>query len=72
MDSQNAHFADIKQFKIGSHFADFEQVKIDPTHFFTHFGKVSYFTESEQGLSLPKTIPTLSVWPKIQEFKNHT
>ena len=44
MDSQNAHFADIKQFKIGSHFADFEQVKIDPTHFFYSLweGKLFY------------------------------
>ena len=39
--------------------------------FLTDFGQVSYFTESGQDLSLPKTIPTLSVWKKIQEIKNH-
>ena len=38
---------------------------------FTDFGQVNYFSESRQDLSQPKTISTLSVSKKIQEFKNH-
>ena len=58
----DSHFFDIEQFKTDSHFADFEQIKILPTRFdFTDFGQVSYFAESGQELSLPKTISTLSI-----------
>ena len=67
IDSQTAQFADIEKIKIDSHFGDFEQIMTDPTRFFTNFGQVTEFTEFGQDDKLRKTIPTLSVWQKIQE-----